>query len=559
MATINRMATPTLVVNSLVKSDTHRLLLVGILFVFAVTWFAMLGSYQLLDPDEGRYAEIPREMAVSGDWITPRLNGIKYFEKPPLQYWATAAAYSVFGIEVWSSRLWVALTGFLGILLTWWLGRRLYGRQVGLLAAAIQAGTMLYAALGHMNTLDMGLSFSLQVALTGLVLLIHPQEEQRRLQAALLLAVGVTLAFLSKGLVGILIPSAVAALYVLFSGDWKLILRARPWWTLLVLIAVVSPWLVSVSQHNPEFLRFFFIHEHFERFLSRVHARYQPAWFFVPVLLIGFMPWTPLLPRVVMESWRAVRSGDRVTLLLSLWTIFILLFFSISQSKLIPYILPIFSALALLTARTVNNLDVRRMSRYLWIASAVWLAIGGIGAVLHMSTDLLEVKAGAAATGAILAFVLAGASVAIAASIATNRSIALAVCAASLSSLLFTSIALVSAQHMPKLWEARAVANQLSERLTPNTSLYCVDDYLQSIPFYLQRTCKLVGYRGELDFGLQQEPKHWLPDLGQFAEQWHQSSDAVAIMRHQSYDTLLKQGTSMQVIFKGETVVAVAR
>ena len=96
----------------------------------AVLWFAPLGSYRLFDPDEGRYAEIPREMVASGDWITPRLNDIKYFEKPALQYWATAAAYTVFGEHHWTARLWSALTGFLGVLMVFYTGGRLFGAAV---------------------------------------------------------------------------------------------------------------------------------------------------------------------------------------------------------------------------------------------------------------------------------------------------------------------------------------------------------------------------------------------------------------------------------------------
>ena len=158
-------------------------------------WFLPLGSYRLFNPDEGRYAEIPREMAVSGDWVTPRLNAIKYFEKPPLQYWATAVAYHAFGEHDWSARLWVALTGFLGLLLTGWIGTRLYGALAGSLAALVQAGALLYLGLARISTLDMGLTATLELALAGLLLLVDRgrSADGTRL-GALLLAGGVALA-----------------------------------------------------------------------------------------------------------------------------------------------------------------------------------------------------------------------------------------------------------------------------------------------------------------------------------------------------------------------------
>src|SRR5580765_3675997 len=164
-----------------------------------VLWFLPLGSYHLFNPDEGRYAEIPREMTASGDWVTPRLNALRYFEKPPLQYWATATAFELFGQHERNARLWSALSGFLALALTAWIGTRLYGAAAGMLAAIVQGGSLLYIALARISTLDMGLTATLQLALTGLLLLVQPARNRRdeRL-GALLLALGVALAFLSK-------------------------------------------------------------------------------------------------------------------------------------------------------------------------------------------------------------------------------------------------------------------------------------------------------------------------------------------------------------------------
>ena len=133
-----------------------------------VLWFLPLGSYRLFNPDEGRYAEIPREMVASGDWVTPRLNDLRYFEKPPLQYWATAATFEIFGQHEWTARLWVALSGFLGLLLTAWIGTRLFGPLTGALAALVQGGALLYLGLARISTLDMGLTATLELALVGL-------------------------------------------------------------------------------------------------------------------------------------------------------------------------------------------------------------------------------------------------------------------------------------------------------------------------------------------------------------------------------------------------------
>jgi 4-amino-4-deoxy-L-arabinose transferase-like glycosyltransferase len=176
-------------------SRTSLLLLIA---AFAVVWFGTLEHRRLINPDEGRYAEIPREMVASGDWITPRLNDIKYFYKPPLQYWATAAAFSAFGEHHWTARLWPALTGFLGILLTGFAAARLYSPLTGIIAGAILASSVLWNVIGHANTLDMGVSSLLAAAILALCLAQRddsPESRRWRDGAWVLLA----LATLSKG------------------------------------------------------------------------------------------------------------------------------------------------------------------------------------------------------------------------------------------------------------------------------------------------------------------------------------------------------------------------
>ncbi len=121
---------------------TSRILTLVLLAALALAWFGSIGERKLVRPDEGRYAEIAREMVATGDWTTPRLNGYKYFEKPALQYWVTAAAFQLFGVHEWTARLWAALTGFLGVLLVLHFGNRAFGPPVGALAAAVLAGSL---------------------------------------------------------------------------------------------------------------------------------------------------------------------------------------------------------------------------------------------------------------------------------------------------------------------------------------------------------------------------------------------------------------------------------
>ena len=192
--------------------------LLALILIFTLAWFGTLEQRRLINPDEGRYSEIPREMVATGDWLTPRLNGIKYFEKPALQYWATAAAFTAFGEHHWTARLWPALTGFLGILATAFATARLFGLQAGLIAGAVLAGSLLWNVIGHVNTLDMGVSFFLAAAVFALCLgqrdeanLREPSPESRRWQDGSWVLMA--LAILSKGLIGLVLPAAAVVAY----------------------------------------------------------------------------------------------------------------------------------------------------------------------------------------------------------------------------------------------------------------------------------------------------------------------------------------------------------
>src|SRR5690625_479905 len=188
-----------------------------IALVFAVLWFAALGYRDLNEPDEGRYAEIPREMVVSGDWVTPRLNGFKYFEKPPLQYWATAVSYDLFGQNNMSARLWPALLGFLTLLWVGFVGWRLFDRRVGFFAACMLASGLMWAVFGHINTLDMGVSAFLAFGIGALVLAQARRDNPAVCRNWMLLGWAMLAgAVLSKGLIGLVLPGGAVVLYSLW-------------------------------------------------------------------------------------------------------------------------------------------------------------------------------------------------------------------------------------------------------------------------------------------------------------------------------------------------------
>ena len=318
---------------------------------FGVLYFLLLGRVPLANPDEARYAEIPREMLAHGDWVTPRLNEIPYFEKPPLVYWTVGVSRVLFGAGEFSARLTPALFGLGGVLLTYAAARRLLGRTAGIGAAVVLGTCVIYFVLSRILLLDMAVSVLMTATLFCFILGVREPAGVRRRWFFYGLYASAALATLAKGLIGFLVPGAVMFFWLLLFNQWR---RLRPLHLptgLLLFLAIAGPWHVLAAQRHPEWARFYFVHEHWERFTTTEHDRYQPFWFFIPVILGGLFPWVGFLGGAVRESlaggWTR-RKQDADAWFLATWVVFIFLFFSKSQSKLIPYILPVFPPLAVM-------------------------------------------------------------------------------------------------------------------------------------------------------------------------------------------------------------------
>jgi len=513
---------------------------------FVLVWFGSLDYRSLLKPDEGRYAEIPREMVATGDWLTPRLNGIKYFEKPALQYWATAASFTLLGQSEATARLWPGLTGFLGILLAWFAGRRLFGPTAGLLAAATLASSLLYLMISHINTLDMGLSFFLEAAVFGFLL---AQREAAAAPRWMLVAwAALAFAVLSKGIVALVLTGATLVLYSLVFRDWSPWRRFEVLRGLPLFLAIAAPWFIAVSIANPEFARFFFIHEHFERFLTKVHGRYQPPWYFVPILLMGLLPWTSLALQAVGSGWR--RYADAVfqpRRFLLLWCIVVFGFFSVSDSKLPSYILPLFPAAALLLGDALPRMSRRALLGHLGLVAVVALAALLLSpravAFASEATPVAMMAAYGHWLTAAAALWLAGTLAAIFLVWRTQTVAALLVLAAAGFGAGMTT--LLGIEALAPANSAKQIAGVVRPLLSPGVPFYSVGMYEQTLPYYLDRTVTLVDYRDELDFGLTQEPQKWVPSLDEFKRRWLADRDAFAIMDPSQFDRLRQGGLPM--------------
>ncbi|MFH1033176.1 MAG: glycosyltransferase family 39 protein [Pseudomonadota bacterium] len=505
------------------------LALCGLLF------FGMLAQRSLWETDEPRYAEIAREMVDSGDWITPRLNHVKYFEKPILTYWLVAGSFKLFGVSDFSARLTPAVFATLTVLLTYLLGRSLWGGKGGLWSAICLATSLMFMALSWVLIVDMVLCF-------GVVLAVYGAWELRlgRRWGGYLFWAGCAVGFLTKGLLGPGLPAMAVVLFALLGREWALLRRLADWRGVLLFALLVAPWNILVSLANPEYPAYF-LKENVGRLLAGSQfKRDQPFWYYLPLLPAAFLPWVGLVPWGLAQNWpgRAWLSAPaRPWLLPAVWLGSFLLFLSAGSSKMMHYALPMLPPLALLMGPPLASLlaawrgqaapaGVRGGTTAL--AVLVLSAASALPLVPAFSPDITYAQVGPFLLGGPL--LLAGLGLGVYA----MRRWAWAGLAAPLTVL--AGVVLCVALAAPRLDQYRSVkelALPLKTSLGAEDVLVSFGDYFQGLAFYAGRRVVVAGNWGELEFGRSREPRaaQWfLPGPGELLNLLKDSRKRVVVL-----------------------------
>jgi len=546
---------------------------VVLLLVFTAIWFSNLDYRRLVHPDEGRYAEIPREMVASGDWITPRLNGIKYFEKPALQYWITAAAYSIFGTHEWTARVWPALSGFAGVLFIGYVGLRLGGPKLGLYSAAVLGGSAASVLNAHILTLDAGVTFWMSVGL-GSLFIAQRDDATRGEERGWMLAAwaALALAVLSKGLIGLALPGAALVIYSLLQRDWSVWRRLHLFGGAVLFLVIAAPWFIAVSLRNSEFFDFFFIHEHFARFLTSQARREGAWWYFIPVLLVGILPWVTVLLWTARRVWTDAptgRNGFSWQRFALVWSAFIFLFFSASGSKLPWYVLPIFPALALTLGWQLTVLPQTTLTRLMLplvagmglitlVALLAYSAIASRFASAHEPLDQLLGYGVWLKTACVVAF--AGGILGLV-HLRSDRRTA-AVLTFSLSALAAVMLMLTGYDTLGETRSAKTIVSRVvaaNGPLRADVPFYTVRMYDQTLPYYLGRTVTQVEHDDELAMGIASEPDRAIATESEWLRRWSGATQAYAIMEPEEYARLQSDSVPMRELARDARRVIVSR
>lgn len=492
-----------------------------------------LGAVGFFDPDEGRYAAIPTAMLRTGDFVVPHLGGFPYLEKPPLLYWLTAASLKVLGKSEFAARLPVAAAGILGVWALFELARRTRGLRTALLAAGLLALNTQWFVQARFLTTDMILAGSMTAAFC----LFYFAFVSDRRAFYLLFYVAIALATLSKGFIGFVLPGLVVICFIVATRRWRLLREMHLIPGALIFAAIVLPWFVLVQRRFPEFLKFFVVDQHLDRFVQEQAQHARPFWFFVPVVVAGFFPWIVHLPFVgrfrppadrppgapaVAEAGVPARRSEGgvlhgpLQLFLWLWFGAIFVFFSASSGKLISYILPALPPLALMVAELFSRLwdpaeaaaAARRVRAASLVVGVIWVSMAPVSL---LGLRWLVIRDGRLRFEDVshwpwaFAVVWGAGGVALLAVALAHRARA-AVAVQSVATVALFLVMMGAAAAVEPYMNPRPLGLALARVAKPDdlVALYRIPE--PSFEYYLGRPPMLIAFTGEYEFGIKLAP-----------------------------------------------------
>lgn len=352
-----------------------------IVVTLAVCYFSNLGAIGFVGPDEPRYAWIARDMAESGDWVTPRLYGKPWFEKPVLYYWMAAASFKVFGVSEAAARLPSALCALLATLSLAWLAWRGYGEETARWLLLLLPTSVGMIGFSHAAATDMPFSGMLAISMVCAAVALglvrdenSPVLPRTPWLALILFGFFLGLAVLAKGPAAIILAGGAVFFWALTTKRWRDAFRLLHPVAIVSFCATALPWYILCSRRNPDFFRVFIIEHNFKRYLTPEFQHIQPFWYYVPVVLVAFLPWTTALLWATFAGGRkffAPQKISRFSLFLLFWACFCLVFFSVSRSKLPGYVLPAFPAIAALLSVALARIRSTKSLAYVLTSCAL--------------------------------------------------------------------------------------------------------------------------------------------------------------------------------------------
>ena len=524
-----------------------------LLGVFYAIW---IGSNALFTPDEGRYSEVAREMVETGDYITPRLNGVAFLDKPVLYYWLQASAIHLFGLKEWALRFWPAFIGVLGCIVTYLTGRTLFNRRAGIFSALILATCPLYYGAAHYANLDLEVAVLISICLMSALVWIRTQRTSLLITAYVFSG----LAFLTKGLIGLFFPAAIIGTWILLLGQWSLLKKLRLVTGLLIFVAITLPWYYLVQKANPQFLHFFFVDQQVSRFLTKGDFNNKTAiWFYLPIVLAGIFPWSIFVIQAVSQKIKLVwqnRQQHQTELFLLLWLCIIFAFFSIPKSKTIGYILPIFPALALMIANYLDTQWNQVKSKGVAFGLVAYTILSaGIGTGALAAAHLMSVAPAMIPYLHCMAFVFFVSGIVIAYSLAKKKLLAKKITSLFVTAVVFLLVVIASTSAINEK-SIKPLALEIKPALQSGDEVVTYFKYYQDLPIYLERRITIVAdwdapdiaqndnWLREMWYGMPfQNTSEWLIREDIFWKKWNSGKRLFVLLNNNYLDRFSKNAS----------------
>jgi 4-amino-4-deoxy-L-arabinose transferase-like glycosyltransferase len=525
---------------SLAHGRTKRIVHLALILAFSyLLLFYNLGAYSLKEPDEGRYAEIPREMAILGDYVVPHLNFVRYFEKPPLLYWVTALSYKAFGRSEWSFRFPNALFALLTVLATYFFAARRFTERCAFLSSAMLLSSFIFFAMAHIVTIDMLFSFLLFASL----LCFHEFYVSGRKRFLYLFFSALALAVLAKGPAALILLAVTIVLFLLAERRLSFLKEMASARGVLLFAVIAVPWFVLVCLKEKEFFQFFFMDQNVARFLTTKHRRSGPLYYFFPVLFGGLFPWSVFLPRALLRLW-----DERQTRLLLIWCAVVFIFFSASGSKLVPYILPVFPALAVVLALLFESewltqvrlhQEVIVYAAFLAIVAGGALALGS-GAIDHYLSGVAGAQDAVRGARGLSLWVF-GVSLAalILLGLRRVRAFGPLACVLAAYSFLILLAIMVDASLVDRFNTTKRLALAINNAGYADAAIVDYGSFDETLPFYTGKRIYVADYKGELEMGsIYPEAKAYFLDTDAFARLYRSGRPVFVVFKENRLDRL---------------------
>ena len=520
----------------------------------ALLYLPQLGVMPLWEPDEPRYAEVAREMVASGDLVTPRCNYVRYFNKPPLLYWMTAGSLALLGTSEFAARLPSTLAAIGGVLVCYLLARSMFGGLAALFAAGVVATSLLYLGLAVIVRFDAPLTFFVSLALLLFWRGHQEADANRAARFFLPMYAALALAVLMKGPVGPVLVGIIILVYLLWTRNLRLLGRMHLPLGLLIFAAIAVPWFVLAERANPGMARFFFVGENISRYASAARGHENPVWYFLPVLLLGMLPWTGLLPAAIAHAIADQRAAEPArangTLLCMIWAAVTLVFFSLSISKLVPYILPAWPAVAALLGSLLADWAQQssRSGRQRRVYAASLLALlatvlaMGICSLMFARSKSAPPAEMVAPTAALLAAVAIAALAAVVALCTLRRLTMLVLLTAAMGALMAGLMAGMIAGGAAR--SLKPLAQRVAAELRPGDLLIAYRCFPRSICFYTGQRLMVVGatpveFRFDPDSARREGI--WVPEADEMRALLRSGTRVLAFAKGERYAELKQQ------------------